>query len=109
MKTDSGREQLKGWLELLVLAALQKEPTCGYRLRQALIDRSDHVFAPAFGRLYPMLAQLEQAGLLKSRKEASGQRELKVYLITARGEERLIQLTVKWKHFARAMSRIAGT
>jgi DNA-binding PadR family transcriptional regulator len=109
MKTYSGREQLKGWLELLVLAALKKEPTCGYRLRQALMDRSDHVFAPAFGRLYPMLSQLEQAGLLKSRKETTGRREQNVYTVTARGEERLIQLTVEWKHFAHAMSRIAGT
>ena len=74
MKSYTGREQLKGWLELLVLSILKKEPTCGYRLRQTAIDQSNHLFAPVFGRIYPLLAELEKASLLKSRPEPNGTR-----------------------------------
>lgn len=108
MKSTESREQLKGWLELLVLASLKKESMCGYRLRQAIIDRSSHVFAPVFGRLYPLLAQLEKSSLLKSRKLTVKRREQKIYSITSRGEERLTQLTVEWRHFFRSINRIVG-
>jgi DNA-binding PadR family transcriptional regulator len=106
MKSYTGREQLKGWLELLVLAILKKEPTCGYRLRQTAIDQSNHLFAPVFGRVYPLLAELEKTGLLKSRMEPGGRRGQKIYSITPRGEERLLLLTANWKLFARSMDRI---
>jgi PadR family transcriptional regulator PadR len=108
MKSFTGREQLKGWLELLVLAILQKEPTCGYRLRQRAIDQSNHLFSPVFGRIYPLLATLEKKGLLKSRREAGGTRGQRIYTLTARGEERLILLTTNWKLFSRSMDHILG-
>jgi DNA-binding PadR family transcriptional regulator len=106
MKSYTEREQLKGWLELVVLAMLRKEPTCGYRLRQKAIDQSNHLFAPVFGRIYPLLAELEKTGLLKSRMEPGGRRGQKLYSITPRGEERLLLLTANWKRFARSMERI---
>lgn len=108
MKSTESREQLKGWLELLVLASLSREPMCGYRLRQAIMDQSNHVFSPVFGRLYPLLAQLEKAGLLKSRKLTLERREQKIYSITPRGEERVAQLTVEWRHFSRSINRVTG-
>jgi DNA-binding PadR family transcriptional regulator len=106
MKSYEGREQLKGWLELLVLALLKKEPTCGYRLRQTAMDQSNHLFAPVFGRIYPLLAELEKTGFLKSRPEPGGRRGQKIYSITTRGEERLVLLTANWRLFALAMDRI---
>lgn len=106
MKTYTGREQLKGWLELVVLAILNKEPTCGYRLRQVAIDQSNHLFAPVFGRIYPLLAGLEKNGLLKSRMEPGGTRGQRIYSITPRGAERLVLLTANWKLFSRSMDRI---
>ncbi len=33
MNSHTEREQLKGWLELLILSLLHHEPTCGYRLK----------------------------------------------------------------------------
>ena len=108
MKSYTGREQLKGLLELLVLAMLKKEPTCGYRLRQTAIDQSNHLFAPVFGRIYPLLAELEKSSLLKSRLEPGGTRGQKIYSITPRGEQRLLLLAANWKLFARSMNRITG-
>jgi len=107
MNTHSHREQLKGWLELLVLALLHHEPTCGYRLRQMAIDESKHQFSPAFGRLYPLLTEMEKVGLLKSRRDSEGARVRKIYSLTPRGEERLIVLKETWKHFSEAMTHIA--
>ena len=106
MNSHSHREQLKGWLELLVLALLHHEPTCGYRLRKLAIDKSKHQFSPAFGRLYPLLTEMEKAGLLKSRREPDG-RSRKIYSLTQRGEKRLTVLKENWKHFSEAMSYIA--
>jgi len=107
MNTHSHREQLKGWLELLVLALLHHEPTYGYRLRQLAIDKSRHQFAPAFGRLYPLLTEMEKSGLLKSRRDSEGARVRKVYSLTRRGEERLTVLKETWAHFSEAMNCIA--
>jgi len=108
MNTHSHREQLKGWLELIVLALLHHEPTCGYRLKQLAIDKSNHLFSPAFGRLYPLLAEMEKSGFLKSRREAGGTRGQRIYSLTRMGEERLLVLRENWKKFSAAMSTIAN-
>lgn len=108
MKTYTHREQLKGWLELLVLSLLHHEPTCGYRLRQMAIDKSNHQFSPAFGRLYPLLAEMKKLGLLKKTREPGGTRGQQIYSLTPRGEDRLILLKENWKHFSKAMGYIAN-
>lgn len=107
MNSHMEREQLKGWLELLVLALLHHEPTCGYRLKQLAIDQSNHQFAPAFGRLYPLLAELRKAGILNCRKDPNGTRGQQIYSLTARGEERLAVLKNNWQHFSKALDYIA--
>ena len=107
MNSHTEREQLKGWLELLVLALLHHEPTCGYRLKQLAIDKSNHQFAPSFGRLYPLLADMEKAGLVKRRKDPNGTRGQQIYSLTARGEERLEVLQNSWQRFSKAMNTIA--
>jgi len=108
MNAHTHREQLKGWLELIVLALLHHEPTCGYRLRKLAIDKSNHQFSPAFGRLYPLLAELEKAGLLKSQPESGGTRSQRIYSLTQSGEERLAVLRKNWTLFSESMSYIAN-
>lgn len=106
MNSYTHREQLKGWLELVVLAILHHEPTCGYRLRKLAIHQSDRQFSPAFGRLYPLLAELGKAGFLKSHLEPGAVRGQRIYSLTDQGEERLIVLKTNWKYFSKAMNRI---
>jgi PadR family transcriptional regulator PadR len=108
MNSFTQREQLKGWLELIVLSILHHEPTCGYRLKKMAIHQSNHQFSPAFGRLYPLLADMEKSGLLKSRKEAGGTRGQTIYSLTHRGEERLTVLKQNWSQFSHAMNRITS-
>ena len=107
MSSYTHREQLKGWLELVVLSILHHEPACGYRLRKLAIHQSDRQFSPAFGRLYPLLAEMEKTGLLKSRLEPGTVRGKRIYSLTDRGEERLVSLKTNWKYFSKAMNRIA--
>lgn len=107
MNSHTEREQLKGWLELLVLAMLHHEPTGGYRLRKRIIEKSSHQFAPALGRLYPLLADLEKSGCLKRRKDPEGTRGQQIYSLTPKGEERLSVLKNSWRHFSKALETIA--
>ncbi|MBC8205580.1 MAG: PadR family transcriptional regulator [Kiritimatiellales bacterium] len=60
------------------------------------IDKSNHQFAPSFGRLYPLLADMEKANLLKKRKEPNGTRGQQIYSLTTQGEERLDVLRNNW-------------
>lgn len=107
MNAHAHREQLKGWLELLVLSLLHHEPTCGYRLRQLAIDQSNHEFAPALGRLYPLLADLKKCGLLSVHRETEGKRTRNIYTLTKKGEERRQLLKDRWAAFSKAMTYIA--
>ena len=56
-------ETLKGHLDLLLLAAVQRRPTHGYAIADTLRARSDGAFDLPEGTLYPALHRLERAGL----------------------------------------------
>lgn len=93
---------VKGHLEMLILALLQTDgPLHGYRIRQTLTDRSNQVFQPSYGRLYPCLAELKRIGWIKSRKETVCEsRERTAYSITAKGQTELKRRMKKWELFS---------
>lgn len=66
------RTMLHGNAETLVLALLARQPQHGYQIRKELATRSQHYFQVAFGRLYPLLAAMEQRGLVTSRLLKAG-------------------------------------
>jgi len=79
----------------------------GYLIRQELADRSRHILQPSFGRLYPLLAQMEKSDWLKSRMELVGERrERKTYRITAKGRTELKRRVKKWELFSAGINRI---
>ncbi len=108
MKRSIDGEMVKGHTEMLILALLQNGATMhGYLIRKELADLSHHIVQPSFGRLYPLLAQMEKTGWLKSRLELVGERrERKTYRITAKGRTELKRLTKKWKLFSAGINRI---
>ena len=75
----------------VVLAMLAKEPSQGYQLRARL----DHALGPLgeamnAGQIYVTLSRLEKAGLVALDESAdSGDRDRKVYALTALGQERV--------------------
>jgi DNA-binding PadR family transcriptional regulator len=64
---------------------LAEEPRNGYQLIQAIEERSEGLWRPSPGSVYPTLAQLEDEGLIRS-TEADGARRFE---ITDAGREHL--------------------
>ncbi len=108
--TAPSRDPLKYHLELVLLAALAREPAHGYGIAAAVRSRSRGKFALAQGTLYPALHRLQRAGLLASRwSDASGRRR-RLYYLTARGKRALRDRKTAWRGFVRAVgSVVAGS
>jgi PadR family transcriptional regulator, regulatory protein PadR len=104
MKAD----QVKGHLELLVLAALAEGDAHGYVLIERLRARSAGEFALAEGTIYPALHRLESAGLLRSRWDVRSPRRRRVYALTRNGRKALEEQRAAWRTFARAVERVVG-
>jgi DNA-binding PadR family transcriptional regulator len=51
--------------ELAILGALSIEPMTGYRLRAEILTTLGHFWTESFGQIYPTLARLEEAGLVR--------------------------------------------
>lgn len=99
-------ETLKGHLELLLLAALQPQPSHGYAIAERLRARSDGAFDLPEGTLYPALHRLERAGLLSSRWSEVGGRRRRVYQLTRAGHRALTARHDEWRDFARAVHAV---
>ncbi len=92
---------------LLVLKALEREVSHGYRIAAWINETSEGALELKEGTLYPLLHGLEQKGLIVGewRREA-GQREVRVYRLTDRGRRQLHQDSRAWEGFSQGVSRI---
>ncbi len=78
-----GRKARRGDVRTAALLPLAEEPRTGYQIRQALEDRSEGMWRPSPGSVYPALQQLEDEGLIRS-EESEGRR---LYHLTDAGRE----------------------
>ena len=107
--SDLDRKLLHGSLETLVLGLLAEQDCYGYQIRRELAERSHHYFQVAFGRLYPLLRDLERRSLVTSRWENPGKRhERKFYTITAKGRAELADRKLRWRQFVEATTLVLG-
>jgi len=83
-RRGSGRAR-PGDVRLALLRLLAEEPRNGYQLMQAIEERSEGLWRPSPGSVYPRLAQLEDEGLIRS-VEIEGTRRFE---ITEAGREHL--------------------
>ena len=83
-RRGSGRAR-RGDVRLALLRLLAEEPRNGYQLIQAIEERSEGLWRPSPGSVYPTLAQLEDEGLIRS-AETEGTRRFE---ITDAGREHL--------------------
>jgi PadR family transcriptional regulator PadR len=97
-------EVLKGHVDLLLLATLADTPAHGYRVVEALRERSDGTFDLAEGTVYPALYRLERGGLIASRWHVVEGRRRRIYRLTKRGETALQRRRREWRAFADAMT-----
>lgn len=105
-------------LELIILSVLDT-PLYGYAISKAVKARSDGQMTLSAGVLYPALARLEKAKLIRARWEevnsdraepGSRGRRRKWYELTDKGRKRLAQRIDAHRAFQRMMDAfIAGT
>ncbi|HTY98077.1 MAG TPA: PadR family transcriptional regulator [Solirubrobacteraceae bacterium] len=76
-----GRKARRGDIRTAALLLLAEEPRNGYQIKQEVEERSDGVWSPSPGSVYPALAQLEDEGLIRS-EEIDGR---KLFALTDAG------------------------
>ena len=80
-----GGKARRGDIRTAALLLLAEEPRNGYAIMQEIEQRSDGVWRPSPGSVYPALAQLEDEGLIRS-EEADGRKR---FTITDAGREQI--------------------
>jgi DNA-binding PadR family transcriptional regulator len=108
--TEPGRRGMRGPrakrgdVRAAALALLAEEPMNGYQIIQAISERSDGVWRPSPGSVYPALQQLEDEGLIRAEAADGGRR---AYQLTDEGrayaEAHPDELRAPWDVFAGAM------
>ena len=89
----------KGCLELAILGCLGTRERYGLEILRRLEEESDLVLAE--GTVYPLLARLQEDGLLESRwVETDGGNPRKYYRLTHVGRRRATQMARLWKRFS---------
>ena len=108
MKRSIEGEMIKGHTEMLVLAMLAGgEPMHGYRIRQEMIDLSDHKLHPAHSRLYPLLRQMVKKGWLISWQETVCEKRVRTaYQITKAGSAELTAQKKRWELFSQGINHL---
>jgi len=83
--------------ELIILSLLMREPFHGYLISKIINDIIGPLAKVSHGWLYPRLAKLEQDGLIVTlyeggEEEKKGERQLRTYQITEKGQKRFHEL-----------------
>src|SRR5919202_2935146 len=91
-----GPRARRGDVRAALLVLLAEEPRNGYGLMQEIEDRSEGVWRPSPGSVYPALAQLEDEGLVRAEDDDGRKR----YVLTDDGkayvDERREELGEPW-------------
>jgi PadR family transcriptional regulator PadR len=99
-------DQIRGHLDLLLLAVLERGPGHGYAILSELRDRSDGAFDLPEGTVYPALHRLEQAGRVRSTWDASTGRRRRVYDLTDEGRRAVAAQRAEWRGLALGMHAV---
>jgi DNA-binding PadR family transcriptional regulator len=102
-----GRKARRGDIRTAALLLLAEEPRNGYQIMQEVEERSDGVWRPSPGSVYPALAQLEDEGLIRS-DELEGR---KLFQLTDAGrayvQERGDEAPAPWEQMSGDVSDLA--
>jgi DNA-binding PadR family transcriptional regulator len=104
-----GRKARRGDIRTAALLLLAEEPRNGYQIMQEVQERSDGVWRPSPGSVYPALQQLEDEGLIRSSEGHGGTG--KVFELTevgqARMQERDAEAPAPWEQMSGNVSEQA--
>lgn len=98
----------KGTLPTLILEALDREPSHGYRIAQKIKERSKGVLDFKEGTLYPALHKLRSEGMVESYDGVENGRTRCYYRITESGRAVLAKDRAEWRELSRAVTLILG-
>ena len=84
MQTGRGPRARRGDVRAAALALLAEGPRNGYQIIQEIGERSDGVWRPSPGSVYPALQQLEDEGLIQAETPEGGRRR---YALTGEGTD----------------------
>src|SRR5687767_1643863 len=96
-------EQLRGHIDLLVLAVISAELMHAYALIQRVRVLSEGVLDFADGLVYPVLHKLERRGLIRSDWSPATGRRRRIYSITKQGQAELTRRRTGWERISRAI------
>jgi PadR family transcriptional regulator, regulatory protein PadR len=102
MKADA----LRGHLDALILAVVEREPLHGYAIIEALQVRSGGEIDLPTGTVYPALRRLEAAGYLTSAWSETGGRRRRTYKLSSGGRKALARQRAEWETFAQVMNGV---
>ncbi len=95
-----GGRARRGDVRAAILALLAEEPMHGYQLIQEIASRSDGVWRPSAGSVYPALALLEDEGLVRPDVRTDEEGGRKVFTLTDAGRtyvtEHAAELAAPW-------------
>ncbi|WP_026895603.1 PadR family transcriptional regulator [Clostridiisalibacter paucivorans] len=101
------KELIKGSTELLVLSLLRDDSMYGYQMIKELEQRSEGTFSFKEGTLYPILHNLENKGMVKSRwDKGNGNRKRKYYELTKKGKKSMNEKKEEWRVFKCAVDKM---
>jgi PadR family transcriptional regulator len=98
----------KGTLPTLILEALVREPSHGYRIAQDIKERSRGVLDFKEGTLYPALHKLENEGMVESFDSVEKGRPRRHYRITKSGRAMLAKDREEWRALSQAVTTLLG-
>jgi PadR family transcriptional regulator PadR len=99
-------ETLKGHLDGLLLASLERGPRHGYAIMEALRAGSGGQFDLPTGTVYPALRRLESAGLIQGTWSRGAGRQRRVYQLTPAGRRALAAERGTWREFSAAVTAL---
>lgn len=104
-------DQLRGHLDSLVLAALERDPAHGWDICRRL-EHSSGALKVKEGSVYPALYRLERERLIAGRWEENeaGRRgpRRRVYRLTPKGRRRLAAARNEWQTFTSVIGALLG-
>lgn len=77
-------EESKNLKKICLLCMLIEKPMHGYNMMKEIERRFDKKIGSGF--IYPTLSEMEEKGYIKSKTEMDGNREKKIYSLTASGK-----------------------
>ncbi|MFX0041980.1 MAG: PadR family transcriptional regulator [Candidatus Hodarchaeota archaeon] len=120
MSTEKKKEEIKfveaieqsmksGYISMLILLALEKEPANGYKLMKMISEDTFGEWRPTSSTMYPYLYNLTKRGLIEYRTKKQGQRESKEYSLTMKGTKILKKLIKKQQEINLSLLSMVST